>query len=61
MQQLLVIRHVRIFDGIRLIPQNTVIVENGLITSLGEDILPPQGDKIAEHLVRHFHWTLTDI
>ena len=40
-QTLLVIRDVRIFDGVEIILQNTVVVENGFITAVGEDIPPP--------------------
>ena len=47
-QTLLVIRDVRIFDGIQIIPQNTVVVENGFITAVGEDIPPPEGAQVID-------------
>ena len=47
-QTLLVIRHVRIFDGVEIIPQNTVVVENGFITAVGEDIPPPVGAQVID-------------
>jgi len=43
-----VIWGVRIFDGIQIIPQNTVVVENGFITAVGEDIPPPEGAQVID-------------
>ena len=48
MQQLLVIQHVRIFDGSRIVPQNTVVIENGFITAVGENLPPPQGAQVID-------------
>lgn len=48
MQQLLVIQHVRIFDGSRIVPQNTVVIENGFITDVGENLPPPQGAHVID-------------
>ncbi|MBV9507067.1 MAG: CIA30 family protein [Acidobacteriia bacterium] len=37
------IKHVRVFDGTRVIPESNVWVRNGKIQALGRDLLPPAG------------------
>ena len=44
----LVIKNVRIFDGSRVIPTGTVVVEGGKIKSVGKDVAVPDGAEVID-------------
>jgi len=46
--QCIAIKNVRVFDGERVIPEATVIIDSGRIRSLGKNISIPQGAKIID-------------
>ena len=43
-----VITHVRVFDGFRVIPANTVIIENGRIKAVGTDLPIPESSTVID-------------
>jgi len=46
--QCIAIKNVRVFDGERVIPEATVIIDSGRIRSVGKNISIPQGAKIID-------------
>jgi len=44
----LVIQHVRVFDGTRILDNTSVLVEGGLIRSIGANIVPPPGADVLD-------------
>lgn len=44
----MVIMNVRIFDGKRIIPEDTVVFEKGKITAIGRNIKIPEGAEVLE-------------
>ena len=47
MTQAIAFQNVRIFDGSTVLPQGTVVVEDGTITAVGNDIaIPPDAQVI---------------
>lgn len=42
------IRHVRVFDGQRVIPEGTVVVRGGKIAAVGAGLAPPEGAEVID-------------
>lgn len=42
------VRDVRVFDGVRIVDADTLVVEGGLITALGRGLDPPRGSAVHD-------------
>ena len=42
------ITNVRVFDGTRVIPKGTVILQDGRIAAVGENVFPPKGANVID-------------
>lgn len=43
-----IVRNVRIFDGVDVVPADSAIVEDGLITEVGAGLPPPEGAEVVD-------------
>src|SRR5215469_9088620 len=48
MGQATVFHHVRIFDGSRMLDDDTVVIQDGIITTVGKDLLFPLDARVIE-------------
>jgi len=45
------IRNVHLFDGVRVVPNATVVFDQGRITAVGTSVAVPQGAEVSEDMV----------
>jgi imidazolonepropionase-like amidohydrolase len=45
--QVIAFQHVRIFDGVGILPYDTLVIQGGTITAIGDEtVLPPEAEII---------------
>ena len=44
----IVFQDVRVFDGIKIVPTATIVVQNGIITSIDQEADPPEGAMLID-------------
>lgn len=48
MPQPLLIQHARVFDGRKIIPDSSVLIQNGIIAEVGNSITAPAGAEVID-------------